>query len=104
MLFGLMVTVIVGAIVMSAVQLARYLLHPAAPEMWVIFEHPADHPDQFVARRFVEVEGAAKPQLTSDILVSPDLDALRATLCLKKHLGCLSRAPDDDPQIVETWL
>lgn len=75
--------------------------------MWVIYDHPADFPDAWVALQWVfEVgKGAAdntyKP--SSIILIAQKLDTLRAKM-LELGLVSLARDPSDDPCIVEAWL
>jgi len=69
--------------------------------MWTVYDHPRDFPKSFVARKFsVTAAGAAA---TSDVIISPDLTALRELMAVK-GLTCLTRHPSDDPVIVETWL
>jgi hypothetical protein len=68
--------------------------------LWVIYDHPRDFPDRFVARKHHVVPGASGPTL--EILTADTLDDLRAKL--PAGLVLLSRHPMDDPVIVETWL
>ena len=67
--------------------------------MWTIFDHPKDHPDGFIARKF-EVKGDVSP--TGDTLAG-SLEYLRDTFS-KAGLMRWSRHADDDPCIVETWI
>lgn len=88
-----------GASVMldALIALRDTLIQPPKPlSMWVVFDHPLDHPHGFVARRF---EGETP---TSETREATTLDALRAQL--PPDMVCLARYPDDDPKIVETWL
>lgn len=67
--------------------------------MWVIYDHPPDFPDKFVARRFFT---GPRVILTSDDFVSSaTLNGVRALLPdgLRNH----GRAAHDEPKIVETW-
>lgn len=68
--------------------------------MWTIYDHPLDYPDSFVARRF---EIGKSHKATTDVLTAPTLDMLRAKLP-REFSACLSRDPNDEPAIVETWL
>ena len=71
-------------------------------DMWVIYDHPTDFPDVFVARRW-EVLREERP--TDDILKHADLAMLRYVIAREK--GCtvhLMRSPEDDPKIVEVWM
>jgi hypothetical protein len=67
--------------------------------MWVIYDKPKNHEDQFVARRW-EVGGPLKP--TDDILSANDLESVRALL--PGGLVRMGRMPGDDPVIVEAWF
>jgi len=65
--------------------------------MWTIYDHPTDYPDCFVAREFI----LDKP--TENLIAGPDIEMLRRHF-IEIGMTCLPRAPDDQPQIVETWL
>lgn len=67
--------------------------------MWTIYDHPTDYPDGFIARLFLTLPDL---RITRSVVVAPTLSALRARLPM--GLVCMTRAPDDDPRIVETWL
>jgi hypothetical protein len=71
-----------------------------AVPLWTVYEKPLDHPDGFLARRFESGKGGSTP--TQDTLIG-DLEAIRLTL-LRAGLVKLDRSPDDEPQIVETWV
>jgi hypothetical protein len=70
--------------------------------MWAVYDNPSDYPGKFVARRF-DVD-AAGPRPSMSIIIMDDLDKLREMLAFELHLTCLTRSPEDDPKIVETWL
>jgi len=65
--------------------------------MWIIFDHPLDFPDHFIAREF----SLDKP--TDHYRVENDLDTLRHYF-IEAGLICFERDANDDPVIVETWL
>lgn len=67
--------------------------------MWVVYAHPLDCPDKFVARRWLATD---PPSPTTDRKVADDLETLRQSLPI--GLVCLPRQPEDDPVIVETWI
>jgi len=68
--------------------------------MWTIYDHPTDRPDVFIARLWlVDHEGW---KFTRETREAQTLDEVRGML--PRGLTCLSRAPIDDPKIVETWL
>jgi len=69
--------------------------------MWTIYDHPADHPTAFVARKWRIERGGPVP--TGTVLITPVLDDLRDVM-MQMGLTCLTRMTDDDPKIVETWL
>jgi hypothetical protein len=68
--------------------------------IWTIYDHPADFPDGFVARRFKVMGGV--PLVTDDI-VQGDLSIIRGIFwgC---GLHCIERDATDEAQIVESWL
>ncbi len=65
-------------------------------EIWVIYDHPIDFPNEFVARKFID----DKP--TVDVIVMPTLEEVR--MMLPDGLVKMDRSPVDDPKIVETWM
>jgi hypothetical protein len=70
--------------------------------MWTVYADHPDYPGKFVARRFdVDKDG---PKLSASFIVHADLDALRDILEFELGLVKLTRSPDDNPKIVETWL
>lgn len=66
-------------------------------EIWTIYNKPKDFPDRFVARKFYN------DQPTQDVIVSEDLENLRAGL-REKGLTLIPRSEFDPPVIVESWL
>ena len=68
----------------------------AEVEIWVIYNHPLDYPDGYVARKFI----GETP--TNDVKIGGFLDELRAQL--PPGLTRFDRFPGDDPVIEETWL
>jgi len=64
--------------------------------LWVIYDHPFDFPQAFVARRYV----IDRP--TADIIQGHTLEAVREKL--PAGLARIERDPKDDPKIVEMWL
>jgi hypothetical protein len=65
--------------------------------IWVVYDHPLDWPDHYVARRW---DGELP---TEDLVVTFDLELLREHLA-DKGLARLDRRRNDDPVILETWL
>ena len=69
--------------------------------MWVVYDHPSDYPEHYVARQ--HVVGTGGDEATDRVLASPTLESLRVALA-EIGLVCLTRSDEDDPVIVETWL
>lgn len=65
--------------------------------IWVVYDHPSDWPNYFVARQWLGETA------TGNMLMDWDLERLRETL---QRLGLvkLDRMEGDDPVILETWL
>jgi hypothetical protein len=70
---------------------------PQELPMWVVYDHPSDFPNNYVARRW------HGERATSDLMVCPDLEVIRRQLRLR-GLYKLDRWEGDDPMIVEVWL
>lgn len=64
--------------------------------LWVIYDHPRDMPEYFVARKWLT------DQPTEVVLTADSLDALRDLL--PHGLNPIPRHANDDPNIVEVWL
>ena len=65
-------------------------------EIYVIYKHPMDYPDKFVARKFIF------DQPTEEVILENTLEKLREKLPF--GLTCVERYENDDPVIVETWI
>ena len=72
-----------------------------ALSMWTVYEKPTDYPNGYVARRFEAAAGVTAA--TAMTLKSRELEPIREKLS-RAGLVRLDRNPDDEPQIVETWL
>lgn len=69
--------------------------------IWVVYDHPTDYPDHFVARAHrVGVDGQ-RP--TSKLIAAPTLESIRTSM-VNLGLTCVQRNEEDDPVIVECWL
>lgn len=68
-----------------------------ALKIWVVYDHPTDHPNHFIARLFLN----DKP--SRNYIATEKIETLRAIL---KDWGLymLTRNENDDPIIVETWI
>jgi hypothetical protein len=65
--------------------------------IWVVYDHPKDYPDGYVARRFEN----DKP--TASFVASKNLAVLQSTM-IEMGLVRLMRSPEDGRVILETWL
>ncbi len=73
--------------------------------VWTVYDRPRDHPDHFVARRWVTGGVGPEPMPTADVLMAPSLAEVRALLfATDPTLVRFDRAPLDDECIVEMWL
>jgi hypothetical protein len=70
--------------------------------MWTVYDHPVDHPDSFVARKF-EIDSISGAKPTTDVIVAKGLDRIRLIM-MARGLTCLARDEGDDPKIIETWI
>lgn len=72
----------------------------AGLDIWTVYDHPADYPGEFVARRFRHGQPLRGP---CDLIRSDTLGGLRSVLA-SMGLTPFARDASDDPKIVETWL
>ena len=75
-------------------------------DMWVIYDHPRDYPDNFVVRLWeIKPDGfsemCVKPSLNNFHLVKT-LDEARQLIPVGLH--AIPRFANDDPVIVEVWV
>jgi hypothetical protein len=77
--------------------LGRTLPDPVTLYLWVVYDHPRDHPEYFVARLW---DG---DKATDFAMLCPELRPLQQRL-EQQGLVRMPRAPDDDPAILESWL
>jgi hypothetical protein len=73
-------------------------------ELYAIYDHPRDYPEEFVARRWRVRRGLdmALADTGPPNIRGKTLDEVRRQL--PAGLVCLDRFAEDDPVIVETWL
>lgn len=65
--------------------------------MWVVYDHPKDFPEWFVARKWI----GDVP--TNVCMMSCDLEEVRSFL-RNLRLVKIARHPSDDPVVVEQWI
>ncbi len=78
----------------------HHIANPDELIMWVIYDHPIDYPDCFIAREFIVTNISVA---TNHIITSPDLEKLRTNF-IEEGYTCIPRSSMDELQIVETWL
>lgn len=66
-------------------------------QIWTIYDHPKDFPNNYVARCFVN----GRP--TDSLIIYPEIQPLR-DLFEGMGLVCMPRDENDDPVIVESWI
>jgi hypothetical protein len=69
--------------------------------IWVVYDHPSDFPNEYVAR--LQIADGARVKITNQIMTSKSLDLLRSEL-ESRGLTCLQPMEGDDPNIIEMWL
>lgn len=71
-------------------------------QFWVVYDHPTDMPDFFVARRWDVLKGKAMPVATDQVFTAGTLQEVRSLI--PPGLYRLPRWEADDDKIVEVWL
>ena len=71
--------------------------YAASGDGWVIYDHPEDYPDYYVARQWKDQEVCA------GLMFSDRLDEVRSFL---RNLGLapFTRSCEDDTKILEIWM
>lgn len=67
--------------------------------LWTIYEKPRDYPDRWVVRRFSITTAGA---VSDEVQLADSLDEARELIPPTRYN--LGRTPNDEPQIVETWV
>ena len=67
--------------------------------MYVIYQHPRDYPEHFVVRKFIVQRRTVTA--TGEFSLWPNLN--RARTAIPRGMINITRHPDDEPQIVESW-
>lgn len=67
---------------------------------WVIYDHPKDFPEYFVARKWMIREGGPEP--TEIMFKDTNLERMRSSL--PDGLIRIPRYDGDDPAIIESWI
>lgn len=70
---------------------------------WVVYDHPTDYPQCWVARLWTIDPHKVEPSGT--VILADTLDAVRAEIAVRDPgVVMLTRSPDDDPCIAEVWF
>lgn len=72
-------------------------------DIWVLYDHPKDYPQHYVARKWVHFDNNTDYTPTKDVMVSDDLMVLRTALNSRGFVQT-TRQPGDEPQIMEVWI
>jgi hypothetical protein len=68
---------------------------------YTIYDHPLDIPTGWVVREW-KIGPGGPPEVGELLIVAGSLEAARDAI--PPGLFCLPRSPEDDPNVVETWL
>jgi len=79
-----------------------YYQEDPAIYQWVIYDHPKDHPDHFVVRRWSIRAGGQPMPMPAEFILSASLDEARTHI--PQGLFKMNTMPADDPVIVEVWI
>jgi hypothetical protein len=72
-------------------------------ELWTVYDHPTDYPDEFVARLWI-VKFNNTVEATQTVITDSTLEGLRTKLQANPNLVSIKRYLEDEPQIIEVWL
>jgi hypothetical protein len=70
--------------------------------IWVIYDHPTDQPEFYIARKWLIRWGNSTPTPTAELRAGLTLAEVRNKL--PYGLVRLERNPNDDAKIVESWI
>lgn len=71
-------------------------------EMWTVYDHPRDFPNDYVARKWV-VNGDGSYGPDEEVMICSELEPIRERLAASGY-ACMPRDPNDDATILETWI
>jgi hypothetical protein len=74
-------------------------------DMWTLYDHPADYPDGYIARKFeVSADGpVATLETLRTVGNANGLELMREAFGLAGYIA-LVRCQRDDSHIIETWV
>jgi len=71
--------------------------------MWVVYDHPKDMPDHYVARAWLWGAGHPNGTPTTKCVASHSIEELRLFIARMGFVR-IERHTIDDPVIMETWI
>lgn len=71
--------------------------------MWVVYDHPTDYPNRWVARLFVWDAETSQYRATDTSMFTDERQAIDEVM-QRGGLTFVHRFPDDDAVIVGTWF
>lgn len=81
--------------------MAKPTTEPNLYIIWVVYDHPRDYPNCYVARKWrYDVN---PPEPTHDMIISPSIEKLREMM-IDAGLARIHRHPMDDRAIMEIWV
>lgn len=72
-------------------------------QMWTVYDHPLDYPNEYVARLWLSIPGQPDPVWTAHTVACVELERLREFMT-ECGLTRIPRSEGDDPVIIETWM
>lgn len=75
------------------------IINPNGIPMWTIYNRPCDYPKGYIARKFWVTSKSTTP---TEQTITGDLNFIRSEL--PPGLVCFHRDPNDEPDVVETWM
>ena len=78
------------------------MINAAPLEIFAIYDCPAGHPDAYVVRRWLIVAGEPLADWRP-LAVTGSLAEAREAVPVRANARII-RCPEDEPQLVETWL
>lgn len=80
----------------------KEFIKPRAFNMYTVYDHPSDYPNDYVCRRLVISPGEVKADCTF-LMVTKDLELIRGQM-LHMGLTLVPRDPSDDPVVIESYI
>lgn len=72
--------------------------------IYTVYKNPIDYPGKYVVREFKIVQGTAGPLASREPLIVADSYEDIKKRMQRMQLVCVARHPEDEPQIMESWM